>query len=272
VKPEEQELSLLALERDDPRLEEVARDVVVETPLRGAHRVLEQACLSPDEWLLQELLRLPPERALDDDAEARAELVFLARSEMPVTLFAEHLAEGRQIAKERARRIDVLHEPPQLGQIVLDGRRREKQDRHLAHREQTPHAARRARGGRLVVVVAELVEALVDAGEHLVRFVDDAKIEGPRRREGGMPVLAARGLATNQKDAVAVEPAGARGALDSLQSEEREEFRTPLPEQRLRCDEEHAARAFREDLSNHEARFDGLPQSYLVGEDATAFA
>ena len=59
VKPDEQELAMAAPKRDDVRLEQVLRDVVVEGALFHAHLVFEEPSLPIDEGLLEELLRLP---------------------------------------------------------------------------------------------------------------------------------------------------------------------------------------------------------------------
>ena len=64
VKAQQQQLPMPSLERDDPRLEQIARHVIVELTLRAVHRILEQPRLAIHERLLEKLLRLTAQRAL----------------------------------------------------------------------------------------------------------------------------------------------------------------------------------------------------------------
>ena len=75
MEADQQQLPLVPLERGEARLEQVARDVVVERALLGAHRVLEEPRLAVHERPSQELLRLAPQRALEHDLQASAQLV-----------------------------------------------------------------------------------------------------------------------------------------------------------------------------------------------------
>jgi len=50
------------------------------------------------------------------------------------------------------------------------------------------------------------------------------------------------------------------------------ELFSPLSEQRLRCDQHHAPRAFGHELRDDEAGLDRLSQAHFVGEDAAALA
>src|SRR5690606_26159545 len=75
VERDQEEASLIASERADSRFQQVGRDVVVESLLRGAHRVLEELRPARHEGLLHELLGLAAERALADLRQARAQLV-----------------------------------------------------------------------------------------------------------------------------------------------------------------------------------------------------
>jgi hypothetical protein len=66
VKPGEQEVPVLAPERDDVGLEKVFRHVVVKRAFSRAHLVIELARVPGDKRLVEKLLRLPPERPLHD--------------------------------------------------------------------------------------------------------------------------------------------------------------------------------------------------------------
>ena len=162
---------LVVVQQVAVRPEEVARDVVVERLLLGLHRVLEGARAAVDEGATHEGLGLPAERALDDLAHAPLELVGGAGGEAAIALGREDGAEGRQIAEERARRVDELDEAPELGERVLDRRRRQQE--HGGRPEGLLHAAGDLRVGRVGLVAAARVVATPDAGEHLVGLVDD---------------------------------------------------------------------------------------------------
>ena len=64
----------------------------------------------------------------------------------------------------------------------------------------------------VLVVLAQTVEALVDAREHLVRLVDDAQIELVRQQQSIASRCAAGGFAPDQEHAIAVEAADCRRA------------------------------------------------------------
>ncbi len=77
------------------RAEQVAGDVVVERLLVRAHRVLEQPRLTPDEGLLQELLRLPPQGSLHHRRQPASQLALPVRWQhaLPVAVLAEQLSK-----------------------------------------------------------------------------------------------------------------------------------------------------------------------------------
>ncbi|HYV45119.1 MAG TPA: hypothetical protein VFA20_09680 [Myxococcaceae bacterium] len=206
-------------EGEDAWLEQVRCDVLVERLLSRAHAVLEEPRLPVDERLLEEFLRLPAERPLEDDAQATAQLLLLPGGELAVVLAAKHLAEGRQIAQQRPQRIDELHQAPQLGQPVLDRGGRQEEHRRARRQQHLPDPAGGSRLRRVVLVEPELVEPLVDASEDLVRLVDDAEVERLGCEERIAPLLAAGGFAPDQEDAVAVEPARPRLGFVALDVE-----------------------------------------------------
>ena len=163
VKPDQQQRALLAAEGVQARLEQVPGDVVVELPLLGAHHVFEQARLPPHERLAHELLRLPAQRALQDGAEPLLQLVLLPLGQHPIVRRAEDLAEGGQVAEQRARGVDVVHQAPQLGQRVLHRRRRQQQHRGPRGGQRLRQPPRHAGDGDVVPQGARAVEPLVDA-------------------------------------------------------------------------------------------------------------
>ena len=162
------------------RLEQVLRHVVVERPFVVAHRVLVEPATALCERSVQELLRLTTQRALEDHAEAPLQLVLLARDERPVVVCAEDLAESVDVPEQRARRLDVLHEAPQLGERVLHRRRREQQNRRRA--QEAADAVRHQRVLGSLVVDPVSVVAFVKSREDLVRLVDDDQVERWHRR------------------------------------------------------------------------------------------
>ncbi len=263
---------MAALEGRDLRLEEVAAHVVVEGALRDAHRVVELLRVALLERLVEELLRLSAERALHDGAEARLQLLLLPGGEVPVVGAAEDGAEGGEVAEEGLLAIDVLHEAPELGEAVLDRRRREQEDRRRVASEQLLHARGGQRLGGLGLLVAEAVVPLVDPREDLVGLVDDAEVERARVQERGRPAFGASSFAADEEDAVAVETALARLAVFGVDVEELEQLLLPLPEQRLWRDEQDARGALSEELRDDEPGLDGLSEPHLVGQDAAAVA
>ena len=138
VEADQQQLPVPPLEGDDAGLEQVGGDVVVERALFGAHGVLEEPRLPVHEGLLEEALRLAAQGALQHLLEPRAQLVFLPGRDLAIVGAAEHLAEGGQITQQRAQRVDVLHQPPQLGEVVLDGRGGQQQHRACGSAPRAP--------------------------------------------------------------------------------------------------------------------------------------
>ena len=129
---------------------------------------------------------------------------------------------------------------------------------------------RRLRRAAALVVGALAVEAPVDAGEHLVRLVDDAQIErrGSRQplRTGG----AARVFAPDQKHAGRGNLAAVVGRLQRGNAEQGVQLVLPLSQERLGDDDEDPLDALGHHLSNHEAGLDRLAEPHLVGQNAAA--
>jgi hypothetical protein len=196
----------------------------------------------------------------------------LTRRELAVVVSAEHLPERRQIAEQGSQRVHVLDEPPELGEVVLDGRGRQEQDGHAAREQDLAHAPGRSRLGGLVVVLAELIEALVNAGEDLVRFVDDAKIERFGSEKCVASFLATGRLAPHEENPFPVEPTRTRLALARLDVEQLEQLLTPLTEKGLGRNQQDPTCTFRQQLRDDEPRFDRFSEAHLVGKNATPFA
>src|SRR5262245_62379721 len=78
-----------------------------------------------------------------------------------------------------------------------------------------------------------LAEALVDAPEHLVSFIDHHELEGIRGPQERRAPFTAGELAMNEKDPIAAQGVGICFDLARIDSEKVEEFRLPLPEERL---------------------------------------
>ena len=114
------------------------------------------------------------------------------------------------------------------------------------------------------------VEATVDAGEHLVRLVDEAQVE--RRRVAQTPVtrFAAGVFPPDQEYAIGVEIGVGSCGLHRLDAKQVRQLVLPLPEQGPWQDDEDAGGDFRHQLSDDEPRFDGLAETHLVGKDAAA--
>ena len=200
-------------------------------------------------------------------AKPPLQLVLLAGDQRPVVLAAEHLAEGRDVPEQRARRLHVLHEAPQLGERVLHRRRREQQDRRRAQEAADAVRHQRLVGGLVVESVASV--ALVQAGEDLVRLVDDDQVERWHGAEELGAAFASGELAADQVHARCDE---VRLILARLDAEQVEQLVLPLADQRLRDDQQDALRAFGPALGDHQAGLDRLSEADLVGEDAAAFA
>ena len=181
---------------------------------------------------------------------------------------AEHILEHGLVPEQRAARVDVLDEPPQFAQGVLDRRGRQQQHgrcpNHLA--DAVRHEGLRA----LLVVDAGAVVAAVNPGEDLVRLVDQAEVPG-RGGETRRARLATRVLPPREKDALPLGVDRRIRRLERLDVEQIDQLRLPLAKQRTRNDDEDPRRAFREQLGDHEARLDRLAQPDLVRKDAAAF-
>ena len=93
----------------------------------GLHRVLEDLRPAADKRPLQELLRLTAQRALHHGLDAAAQLIILTLDQQPVVALAEQVAEGAQVAEQRSGGLDILHQAPEFGEIVLDRRRGQQQ-------------------------------------------------------------------------------------------------------------------------------------------------
>jgi hypothetical protein len=122
---------------------------------------------------------------------------------------------------------------------------------------------------RALVVDAVPAVPLVQPGKDLVRFVDHGEIELGRGAERRRAALAAREFPADQIDAEREE---IRLVLSRLNAEEIQKFVLPLPNERLRHDQQDALRAFRAALRDNQSGLDRLSQANLVGQNATAFA
>ena len=181
MEADEQQAALRPGERIERRAQQVVGHVLIERPLVVAHLVFVEAAAPLREGTVEKLLRLTPERALQDHAEAPLQLVLLAGDERAVVGRAEDAAERLDVAQQGAGRLDVLHEAPQLDQRVLHRRRREQEDRRGPQEPADP--VRHQRLVRGLVVDAVRSVALVESGKDLVRFVDDDKVEWRCRAE-----------------------------------------------------------------------------------------
>ena len=249
------------------RRQEVVRDVVVEGALVRAHAVLEELRPPPDEGPVQKLLCLPPQRALNHGGEPPPQLLRLVRGDATAVVGAEDVLEHGLVPEQRAARVDVLDEPPQFAQGVLDRRRRQEQNGRCA--DHPADSVRHLRLRALLVVDAGPVVTAVNPGEDLVRLVDQAEVLG-RGREARRSCLATGVLALREKHALPFGIDRRFGRLDRLDVEQVDQLGLPLPEERTRNDDEDARRALGEQLGDHEARLDRLAESDLVREDAAA--
>ena len=249
------------------RRQEVVRDVVVEGALGRAHAVLEELHPPPDEGPVQKLLRLPAQRALHHGGEPPPQFLRLVRGDATAVVGAEDVLEHGLVPEQRAARVDVLDEPPQFAQGVLDRRRRQEQHGRCA--DHPADAVRHLRLRALLVVDAGPVVTAVNPGEDFVRLVDQAEV--PRRgREARCSCLATGILAPREKDALPFGVDRRIGGLERLDIEQVDQLGLPLAEQRTRNHNENARRALGEQLRDHEARLDRLAESDLVREDAPA--
>jgi len=259
VESEEKKLTLPSLKREDPRLEEIPRHVVIEVLLGGTHRVLEQP-------------RLAAERPLQDHTQAIAKLFLLTFGEMTIINSAEDLTERHQITEKSAERVDVLNEPPQLHEIVLHRRRGEEQHGCAAGHQQFAKATSSLRLRRIVPVLTELVEALVDAGEDFVGLIDDAEVKRIGEEERVTSLHTTGGFASDEEHAVSIEPSDSRLGFDRVNVEQLVQLLTPLPKEWLGSDEKNAACSLRNELGHDESSFDCLSEADLICEDASALA
>ena len=123
MEPKQEQLPLPPLKRQNPRLQQIPRHIVIQPPLLRAHRVLKQPRLPPYERLLQKRLCLAPQRPLQHDAKPVAQFLLLPLGELTGVFPAEHLAERGEVAEQCAEWIDVLNEAPELDEVVLHRRR-----------------------------------------------------------------------------------------------------------------------------------------------------
>ena len=263
VEPDEQETALPAGKREQRGLEQVLGHVVVERPFVDAHRVLVEPAPPLGERPVEELLGLAAERALEHPGEASLELVLLPGNQGAVVLGAEHLAEGRDVAEQSAGRLDVLHQAPELDQGVLDGGRREQENRRGA--QKAADAVGHPGLVRVFVINAVAVVSLVQPREDLVGLVDDHQVERRRGGERCRAALAAREFASDQVDAGGEK---ARRILSRLNAEELEELVLPLADERLRHDQQDALSPLGPALRDDQPGLDRLPEPDLVRENA----
>ena len=226
MEADQEEPPLAAGEGVERRLHQVLGHVVVQRALVAGHFVLIEPAAALGKWPVEELLRLASQRPLEDWRQPPLQLVFLTRHQDPVIVRAEHLAEGGDVAQERARRLDVLDQAPQLREGVLHRRRRQQQ--HRRGSEEPAHAVRHQRFLRGLVVGAVAVVAFVEPGEDLVGLVDDDQVERRRRRQRLGATLAAGKFASDEVDAGRDEVAAVLGCLDS---EQVQQLVLPLPDQ-----------------------------------------
>ena len=121
------------------------------------------------------------------------------RGDATAVVGAEDVLEHGLVPEQRAARVDVLDEPPQLAQGVLDRRRRQEQHGRGADHPADP--VRHLRLRALLVVDAGPVVTAVNPGEDFVRLIDQAEVPG-RGRETRRSCLATRVLAPREKDAL----------------------------------------------------------------------
>lgn len=192
-------------------------------------------------------------------AQPLAQLVFLAFGELPVVVAAEDLAKGRQVTQQCAALVDELHQAPQLGQVVLNGRRGQQQHRRVVLHQHVVQAAGGAGERRGHVVDTQAVEALVQASEDLVRFVDDAQVEGAASSSAAWPDCEPAPSRLMMKTPSPSKPPGAGRASCTERLDGGPQLLSPLADQRLRRHQQHPTRAFGEHLRDDEPGLDGFP-------------
>jgi hypothetical protein len=109
----------------------------------------------------------------------------------------------------------------------------------------------------------------VQPREDLVGLVDDHQVEGCHGAEPLRAAFAACELAADQVHARREE---ARLVLAGLDAEQSEQLVLPLPDQRLRDDQQDALRAFGPALGDDQSRLDCFAQPDFISEDAAALA
>ena len=129
---------------------------------------------------------------------------------------------------------------------------------------------RRLRRAAALVVGALAVEAPVDAGEHLVRLVDDAQVERRGSRQPFRTGGAARVFAPDQEHAGRRNLAAVVGRLQRGNAEQGVQLVLPLTQERLRDHDEDALGALGHHLGHHETGLDRLAEPHLVGQNAAA--
>ena len=268
MKAQQEQLAGVAPEGLQGRRQEVVRDVVVEGALVRAHAVFEKLRPPPDEGPVQELLRLPAQRALHHGGEPPPQFLRLVRGDATAIVGTEDVLEHGLVPEQRAGRVDVLDEAPEFAQGVLDRCCREEQDWGCADHLAGPvgHLGL----GALLVVDTGSVVAAVDSGEDFVGFVDQAEVPGGGREACGA-CFAAGVLAACEEDAISFGVDRWIGGFVRLDVEEVHQFGLPLAEEGAGHHDEDARGALGEELGDHEARLDGFAESDFVREDAAAF-
>src|SRR5262249_19223134 len=158
-----------SFEREQVRAKEVAGDVVVQRTLVRRHGVFEQLGATSDEGLFKELLCLTPECSMYNDRQAPSQFELLLAGDVPASaVLVEQGFESRLVAQQRARRIDVLDQAPELRERVLDRRGRQQQHRRGANRLTNVVSILGVRAR--VEIQPVPVKTLIDAREYLVRL------------------------------------------------------------------------------------------------------
>ena len=120
------------------------------------------------------------------------------------------------------------------------------------------------------VVDAALAVAPVNAGEHLVGFVDEEQLERRRLLQALETALAAGELASGDEHAGCRDIHVVVARVPGVDAEEIPQLGLPLAKQRSRHDDERPAHALRQQLRDDQTGLDGLAQPHFVGKDAAA--
>ena len=267
VEAEQQQLPGAAAEGVKARRQQIGGDIVVQRSFGVAHAVFEQPRMAADEGLLHELLRLPPQRALHHGAETPLEFFRLLHRHAAPVVGTEDLLEHGLFAEQRAGGIHVLHESPKFAQRVLDRRCGEEQHRRCA--DDLAHPVGSASVGTVFTILPIAVVAAVDAGEHLVRLVDEAEVKGRRFAQAAVPSLAAGILPAHQEDPIGGKIGLGVCSFNRFDAEQERQLVLPLPKQRSRHDDEDAGSALRHHLGDDQPRLNGLAEPHFVRKDAT---